>query len=124
MGAEDLVIEGQALLGEELLARNVTIVVERGIIRRIEETSGRPAAWICPAFFNAHTHVGDSVAMDIPVTGDLEEMVTPPHGLKHRILASTPEDDLVAAMRATVRSMYRYGTAGFADFREGGVPGV
>ncbi len=35
-----------------------------------------------PAFFNAHTHVGDTVAMDLPVTGALEELVTPPNGLK------------------------------------------
>ncbi|HON81329.1 MAG TPA: amidohydrolase family protein [Methanoregulaceae archaeon] len=124
MGAGDLVVEGRALLYEELLARDVTIVVERGRIHRIEETSGSPAAWICPALFNAHTHVGDSVAMDIPVSGDLEETVTPPHGLKHRILAATPENDLVAAMRATIGAMYQYGTAGFADFREGGVAGV
>jgi len=124
MGAGDLVIEGRALLGEELLVRDVTIVVEGGIIRRIEELSCRPAPWICPALFNAHTHIGDSVAMDLPFTGDLVTLVTPPHGLKHRILATTPEDELITAMRATIGAMHQYGTAGFADFREGGVAGV
>ncbi|NYT20814.1 MAG: amidohydrolase family protein [Methanomicrobiales archaeon] len=124
MGTGDLVIEGRALLGEDLLVRDVAIVVERGIIRRIEEVSSCPAPWICPALFNAHTHIGDSVAMDLPFTGDLAELVTPPLGLKHRILAATPDDLLVTAMRATIGTMYQYGTAGFADFREGGAAGV
>ncbi len=124
MGAGDLVIEGRALLGEDLLERDVAIVVERGIIRRIEDVSEHSATWICPALYNAHTHTGDSVAMDLPFTGDLEELVTPPNGLKHRILAATPEDVLVTAMRATIQTMVRYGTGGFADFREGGAAGV
>jgi cytosine/adenosine deaminase-related metal-dependent hydrolase len=124
MGAGDLVIEGRALLGEDLLVRDVTIVVEQGIIRRIEEISPRTGPWICPALFNAHTHIGDSVAMDLPFSGELAELVTPPHGLKHRILAAVPDAELITAMRATIGTMYRSGTAGFADFREGGAAGV
>ena len=124
MGAGDLVIEGRALLGEDLLERDVAIVVEGGIIRRIEDLSDRPAPWICPALFNAHTHIGDSVAMDLPFSGNLAELVTPPDGLKHRILSATPDDVLVTAMRATITTMVQNGTAGFADFREGGVTGV
>ena len=124
MDAGDLVIEGRALVGEELLVRDVALVVEGGIIRRIEDLPDRPAPWICPALFNAHTHIGDSIAMDLPFTEDLVNLVTPPHGLKHRILAETPENELITAMRATIGAMQQYGTAGFADFREGGVAGV
>lgn len=124
MDAGDLVIEGRALIGEELLVRDVALVVEGGIIRRIEDLPDRPAPWICPALFNAHTHIGDSIAMDLPFTEDLVNLVTPPHGLKHRILAVTPENELITAMRATIGAMQQYGTAGFADFREGGVAGV
>jgi cytosine/adenosine deaminase-related metal-dependent hydrolase len=122
--AGDLVIEGRALIGDELLVRDVALVVEGGIIRHIEEIPDRPSPWICPALFNAHTHVGDSIAMDLPFEGGLEELVTPPDGLKHRILAATRGHELVTAMRATIAFMERGGTGGFADFREGGVQGV
>lgn len=124
MTSGDFIIEGRALIGEELLERDVALVVEGGIIRRIEDIPERPSPWICPALFNAHTHVGDSIAMDLPLKGELEEIVTPPDGLKHRILAATPDDDLVKAMRATIAFMERGGTGGFADFREGGEQGV
>jgi len=124
MAAVDLVVEGRALIGEELLERYVTITVERGVISNIEERSPGHLPWICPALFNAHTHIGDSVAMDIRISGTLEEMVTPPHGLKHRILERTPKEELVRGMRATISSMTAAGTGGFADFREGGPEGV
>lgn len=126
MSAGEMLVEGIALLGEELLERPVTLMVQDGRIRAIEELSAAPpgAPWICPAFFNAHTHIGDSVAMDIPAQGNLSDLVTPPHGLKHRILADASRETLVRGMRATVLDMIRSGTAGFADFREGGRPGV
>jgi cytosine/adenosine deaminase-related metal-dependent hydrolase len=124
MVAGNLVVEGRALIGEELLEQDVAIFVERGVIRTIEDRPPGRLAWLCPALFNAHTHIGDSVAMDIPVSGSLEAMVTPPHGLKHRILEQTPEDELIRGMRATILSMAAAGTGGFADFREGGPEGV
>jgi cytosine/adenosine deaminase-related metal-dependent hydrolase len=124
MGSREMVIEGRALIGEELLELNVAIAVEQGIVRSIEELTSPVIPWIIPALFNAHTHVGDSVAMDIPISGPLEAMVTPPFGLKHRILEQTPEDELIQGMRATIGFMAGTGTAGFADFREGGPQGV
>lgn len=126
MTADDCVIEGRALIGEDLEVRDVAIVVEQGRIHRIEDISSRsvPWPWICPTLFNAHTHLGDSVAMDIRADGNLEDLVTPPNGLKHRILAETPAHDLIQAMRATLCMMEKAGTAGCADFREGGPAGV
>jgi len=115
---------GMAFLGNPATPRPVTIVVRDGIISKIEDEKHVPDLWICPAFFNAHTHLADTVAMDIPCTGDLESLVTPPHGLKHRILAETSSEHLTAAMRSSVTSMIHSGTAGFADFREGGAVGV
>lgn len=124
MATGDSVIEGRALIGEELLERDVAIVVERGRIHRIEDISPRGGPWICPALFNAHTHLGDSIAMDIRAEGSLEDLVTPPDGLKHQILAKTPDAELVRGMRATLIYMGRAGIAGCADFREGGRAGV
>lgn len=121
---EDCVITGRALLGEELLEEDVSITVSGGIITSIEPVSRTSGLWIVPAFFNAHTHLGDTVAMDIPARGGLAGLVKPPNGLKHRILAATPRADLVRGMRASITTMMATGTAGFADFREGGADGV
>lgn len=118
------VYAGHALVGEDLEERSVRIHVESGRIACIEEARSVPELWICPAFFNAHTHVGDTVGMDIPLQGSLEALVAPPDGLKHRILAATDRPRLVAAMRASLQGMLASGTHGFADFREGGVEGV
>jgi cytosine/adenosine deaminase-related metal-dependent hydrolase len=124
MGAGEELVRGTALLGQELEVRSVTLVVRDGVIAAIEEEKDEQGPWICPAFFNAHTHLGDTVAMDLPVSGSLEEMVTPPDGMKHRILAATPPGRLIEAMRASMSAMQESGTGGFADFREGGASGV
>ena len=118
------ILSGMALIGEELALRPVDIVIDKGRITAIEERTRAPPIWICPAFFNAHTHLADTVAMECGSTGDLVSMVTPPDGLKHRLLAATSSVDLVAAMRASITGMIRSGTYGCADFREGGRKGV
>ncbi len=118
------VIAGRALLGEDLVEEDVVITVSEGIITAIEPARRTPERWIVPAFFNAHTHIGDTVAMDLPARGSLAELVKPPNGLKHRILAATPRAELIRGMRSSIMTMIVTGTAGFADFREGGVAGV
>jgi cytosine/adenosine deaminase-related metal-dependent hydrolase len=120
----EVIFRGRALTGEDLEEHSVEIRVEHGIITAIEEIGTPGDAWICPAFFNAHTHLGDTIAMDYPAVGDLAALVTPPHGLKHRLMAGARREDLIAAMRASIREMIESGTAGFADFREGGKDGV
>jgi len=120
----DTTFEGLALVGRELEEKHVLIDVREGIIHRIEEIDVESNLWICPAFFNAHTHLGDGIAMDLPVKGSLEELVTPPFGLKHRLLADTGKEQLARSMRATLETMVHSGQAGFADFREGGIAGV
>ncbi len=119
-----LIISGHALLGADLEERPVQITVENGRIVEIEETKKPDERWICPCFFNAHTHLGDTIALDIPVNGSLSDLVAPPHGLKHRLLAASSHAELVRAMKASIGMMLNSGTGGFADFREGGTDGV
>ncbi len=117
-------LSGQVFLGEELDIVPADIRIEGGIITAIVENTNAPQRWIVPALFNAHTHLGDTVAMDCGATGDLAQLVTPPDGLKHRLLAATPRSDLIAGMRASMAGMIAGGTFGCADFREGGKAGV
>lgn len=125
MSAEEpLVISGHAIVGEDLVPLPADIVIEHGMITAIEDAKKVPDRWICPAFFNAHTHLGDTVAMDCAVSGDLAAMVTPPSGLKHRYLHAASRTDLIAGMKKSIRFMAARGTAGCADFREGGKDGV
>lgn len=118
------VYSGLALVGPGLECRPADVVVERGRIIAVEERTHAPARWICPSFFNAHTHLGDTIAMDAPACGDLAALVAPPGGLKHRLLGVARDEDCVAGMRESVCRMVRGGTNGFADFREGGERGV
>jgi cytosine/adenosine deaminase-related metal-dependent hydrolase len=117
-------LSGYALLGDELALAPSDIFIENGIVTSIEDNPRVPQVWICPALFNAHTHLGDTIAMDCGTTGDLEALVTPPDGLKHRMLRAASRQDLVLGMRASMEGMVANGTAGCADFREGGVEGV
>jgi len=79
---------------------------------------------VLPAFVNAHTHIGDSIAKEAGGGLSLEELVAPPDGLKHRLLRAASRDDLVNAMERSLGFMQRAGTAACLDFREGGVEGV
>lgn len=103
-----------------------TVGWEDGVI--VEARAGRsrePLAQglILPGFWNSHTHLGDAViTQELP--GTLEELVAPPHGLKHRLLARAKDSAVVAAMRRAMATMLRTGTTGFADFREGGLKGL
>ena len=58
-----LTISGHALLGEDLVLQPVDIVIEQGRVTAIEDNPRAPDIWICPAFFNAHTHLADTIAM-------------------------------------------------------------
>lgn len=78
---------------------------------------------VIPGFHNAHTHLGDAVVRG-ELRGSLQDLVAPPHGLKHRELAKARDEDVAAAVRRVGRLMVRTGTSSFADFREGGLPGL
>jgi cytosine/adenosine deaminase-related metal-dependent hydrolase len=79
---------------------------------------------ILPTFINAHTHVGDSFAKEMGYQYSVEEVVEPPRGLKHRLLAEASEEELTSGIRNACLEMLSSGTSTFADFREGGLKGI
>jgi cytosine/adenosine deaminase-related metal-dependent hydrolase len=117
-------IEGTILAGEAFEPIEGRIVVENGEIRAIEETATDSEQIVLPAFVNAHTHIGDSIAKEAGGGLSLDELVAPPDGLKHRLLRAASHEELVASMERTVEFMREGGTGAFCEFREGGVEGV
>lgn len=126
------IISGTIIAGTEFEPVEGYICLKDGIITEIGEETSNTGIIIAPCFVNSHTHIGDSVCKD-PSLGkcvgpavirDLDSLIRPPYGLKHRILRNTPYQTLVESMRATVLDMITTGTCAFADFREGGVVGA
>ncbi|MEM4575846.1 MAG: amidohydrolase family protein [Candidatus Nezhaarchaeales archaeon] len=89
---------GLALLGKDLeLRKRVSIEFEDGIIKSIVDgfrsrgLTFRNGIAI-PALVNAHIHVLDYAFQEIGLNLKLSELVSEPHGLKHRLIAKlTPE---------------------------------
>lgn len=117
-------LSGTILLGREFEPVEGRVVIENGTINAIEEGSTDSTDIILPAFVNAHTHIGDSIAKEAGGGLTLDELVAPPDGLKHRLLRDASDEDLVTAMRRSLRYMQSSGTGAFVEFREGGVAGV
>jgi cytosine/adenosine deaminase-related metal-dependent hydrolase len=55
---------------------------------------------------------------------DLDALVAPPDGLKHRLLRAADDDALVTAMARSLRYARATGTGAVVDFREGDAAGV
>jgi cytosine/adenosine deaminase-related metal-dependent hydrolase len=119
-----VILEGTILTGRSFEAIEGRVVVENGQIAAVEETAVDSDDIVAPAFVNAHTHVGDSIAKEAGKGLSLEELVTAPDGLQHRLLRDAGRGELVAAMERSLSFMERSGTGAFVEFREGGVEGV
>jgi cytosine/adenosine deaminase-related metal-dependent hydrolase len=119
-----MIVEGTVLRGRELEPVEGRVVVEEGEIRAVEECQTYSDSVILPAFVNAHTHIGDSIAKEAGAGLSLDELVAPPDGLKHRLLRAADRAELVEGMRRSLKLMQRGGTAACVEFREGGVEGV
>ena len=119
-----MIVEGTILVGEDFQPVEGRVVVEEGTIAAVEEATVESEDIVVPAFVNAHTHVGDSIAKEAGGGLDLEALVAPPDGLKHQLLAEASRAEQVAAMAQSLTYMQQGGTATFLDFREEGVAGV
>ncbi|CCQ37767.1 amidohydrolase domain protein [Natronomonas moolapensis 8.8.11] len=117
-------LSGTVLVGRSFEPTRGRVVVDDGRIKRIEKDETASTDIVLPAFVNAHTHLGDSVAKEAAVGRSLDEAVAPPDSLKHRRLAAADRPDLVSAMRRTLRFMRRTGTVSCLDFRESGAAGA
>ena len=118
------VLEGTILEGESFDPVEGRVVVEDDRVTAVEAAPTDSTALILPAFVNAHTHLGDSTAKEAGEGLDLDALVAPPGGLKHRLLRRADADTLVTGMVRSLRYMESTGTGAFVDFREGGVEGV
>ena len=117
-------LSGTILAGEEYEPVEGRVVVEDGEIAAIEEGPTDSNDIVCPAFVNAHTHIGDSLAKEAGRGLSLEELVAPPDGLKHRLLREASRNEKVEAMARSLSFMESSGTGAFLEFREGGLKGV
>ncbi|WP_336361414.1 amidohydrolase family protein [Haladaptatus sp. ZSTT2] len=117
-------LTGTILRGRSFDPIEGRLVVEDGEITAIEEAPTDSTDIILPAFVNAHTHIGDSIAKEAGGGLSLDELVAPPDGLKHRLLRAADRSEMVSAMRRSISFMQQTGTAAFIEFREGGTEGV
>jgi len=82
--------------------------------------------FIVPTFVNAHTHVGDSFIRKkkIKLPRNVEKLVAPPNGLKHKLLKKACEDEIIGGIKTSINEMIECGVSYFCDFREDGINGL
>ncbi|MFC7223326.1 amidohydrolase family protein [Halalkalicoccus sp. GCM10025322] len=120
-----MIVEGTVLRGPEFTPIEGRVVCEGGRIAAVEEATTESDRIVLPAFVNAHTHIGDSIAKEAGRGLTLEELVAPPDGLKHRLLRRADREESVAAMRRTVEFMRSGGDDRVRGLpRGGGAEGV
>ncbi|KYK24872.1 hypothetical protein AYK24_05650 [Thermoplasmatales archaeon SG8-52-4] len=106
------------------------IAFEKGIIKEVGK--GNPPkkpiskGLIVPTFVNAHTHIGDSFIRDkkIELPKNIEKLVKPPNGLKHKLLREVSDEEIIKGMEKSISTMLNTGTEYFCDFRENGILGI
>ncbi len=121
----EYIVSGPIIYGDDFEVRDGYVVVSGPRIREVgfERCDPDIQGLICPAFINAHTHLGDTIVKDPPFM-PLVDLVAPPDGLKHRILGSASPETIASGIRSSLGAMRRTGTCHCIDFRENGVSGV
>jgi cytosine/adenosine deaminase-related metal-dependent hydrolase len=119
------VISGPIIYGDDFEVREGYVVISGGKIKEVgfERCDSDIRGLICPAFVNAHTHLGDTIVKDPPYM-PLVDLVAPPDGLKHRVLNAASSDAIADGMRSSLDAMGRTGACHCIDFRENGAAGA
>ncbi|WP_281774433.1 amidohydrolase family protein [Methanobacterium formicicum] len=121
---------GLVLYGPEMEPTKANILIEDNSIVEVsphanggKEIDARGCI-VSPSLINSHVHLGDSVVKDIGDGKSIADIVKPPHGLKHRLLARAQPPDVINSMKSSLQEMLDTGTTTMVDFREGGVNGI
>ncbi|AXI25172.1 chlorohydrolase [Methanofervidicoccus sp. A16] len=121
-------LKSHFLYGEDFQYRKGILVIEDGIIKGFTGEHIREPVFhkgvVIPPLINAHTHIGDNIIKDIGINKTLDELVKPPHGLKHRFLNACSDEELINGMVDGLEELRNNGITHFCDFREGGLKGV
>jgi cytosine/adenosine deaminase-related metal-dependent hydrolase len=121
---------GLVLYGLQMEPTHANILIEDNLIVEVSAhaSGGKEidvkGCIVSPSLINSHVHLGDSVVKDIGDGESIENIVKPPNGLKHRLLASAEPQDIIKSMRSSLQDMLDTGTSTIVDFREGGVKGI
>jgi cytosine/adenosine deaminase-related metal-dependent hydrolase len=81
---------------------------------------------IIPKLVNIHTHIGDSFVKgkNIELPKNIDKLVAPPNGLKHKLLKNASDEEIINGMKNSIYKMIKNGTSLFCDFRENGIKGI
>ncbi|BAW31724.1 MAG TPA: amidohydrolase family protein [Methanothermobacter sp.] len=127
-----LVIEnGIVLKGLNLKPERVNIAIEDDKIIEISREKipsdhkiDAKGCIIAPGFINAHVHIADSILKDVGDGKNIDEIVKPPNGLKHKMLQVAEDDEIIESIKDSIIEMISTGTTTFIDYREGGIKGI
>jgi cytosine/adenosine deaminase-related metal-dependent hydrolase len=121
----------QIVAGDDLtLLADVDMVVVDGRItligkaERIARRVDLGGKLVIPMFIDAHSHLGDTGAKELGIGLPLDQVVIPPHGLKHLFLGSLDRETHIAMMRDGLEEMLQNGIIACGDFREQGLEGL
>jgi len=121
-------IQGDILTEEGFIKGHIAFDYDNDISIRRGNSPHKPLVQglIVPSFVNSHTHIGDSFIKEkkIVLPKNVEELVAPPNGLKHKLLRNASEKELINGMEKSIIDMIKKGTSSFCDFRENGVKGI
>ncbi len=120
---------GLLLAGEDLEpVRDACIWIRDGVVESIERATcpqnamGSSSFVVLPKPANLHVHSADLLFAEYGADMSLEDLVAPPHGLKHRLLAKASREDLEEAAFRLYSDAWSMGAGLLVDFRElGGV---
>jgi cytosine/adenosine deaminase-related metal-dependent hydrolase len=81
---------------------------------------------IVPFLTNMHTHIGDTFIKKKPIhlPHNVEQLVAPPDGIKHKLLHEATPAEIQQGMTEAVDYMLAHWTSCFCYFREEGLPGI